>query len=107
MMVATAAAQVAGSEDRPLTDGYRRIDDIQYAQVEGRSLLLIHGDQDPQVPINQSHELHAKYKELKLSVHFEVVHGGAHGGDVFFDPQRNELVREFFTKHLIGPQQTK
>ena len=51
--------------------------------------------------------LHAKYKELKLSVHFEVVHGGAHGGDVFFDPQRNELVREFFTKNLIDPQQKK
>ncbi len=64
-------------------------------------LLLIHGDQDPQVPINQSHELHGAYKQLKLPAHFEVVHGGAHGGAGFFDERRNTMVREFFTKHLI------
>ncbi len=63
-------------------------------------LLLIHGDQDPQVPINQSHELHSKYKNHRLSVHFEVVHGGAHGGDAFFDSRRTELVRDFFRQHL-------
>lgn len=63
-------------------------------------LLLIHGDQDPQVPINQSHELHAKYKQLGLRVTFEVVHGGAHGGDGFFDERRKELVRVFFDESL-------
>ncbi|PHS13766.1 MAG: lipase [Blastopirellula sp.] len=63
-------------------------------------LLLIHGDQDPQVPINQSHEVHAKYKENNLPVQFEVVHGGAHGGESFFDTRRNTLVRDFFNKHL-------
>lgn len=63
-------------------------------------LLLIHGDQDPQVPINQSHELHAAYKQHKLPAHFEVVHGGAHGGPKFFDDQRNQMVREFFDRHL-------
>ena len=47
-------------------------------------LLIFHGDQDPQMPINQSHELEGKYKELNLDVHFEVIHGAAHGGDVFF-----------------------
>ena len=65
-------------------------------------LLLIHGDQDPQVPINQSHELHGAYKQHNLTVHFEVVHGGAHGGDAFFDARRNELVRKFFEQHLVS-----
>ena len=63
-------------------------------------LLLIHGDQDPQVPINQSHELHAKYKEHQLPVNFEVVHGGAHGGPQFHDARRTRLVLEFFKQHL-------
>lgn len=70
-------------------------------------LLLIHGDQDPQVPINQSHELHARYKNQKLSVHFEVVHGGAHGGDAFFDARRNMLVRNFFREHLVDSKAPK
>lgn len=63
-------------------------------------LLIIHGDQDPQVPINQSHELDAAYKKHKLDVTFEVVHGGAHGGKEFFDDKRNALVEAFLRKHL-------
>ena len=63
-------------------------------------LLLLHGDQDPQMPINQAHELHGVYKEHGLPVHFEVVHGAGHGGDDFFDAERNALVAAFFRKHL-------
>ena len=48
-------------------------------------LLLIHGDQDPQMPINQAHEIHGVYNDLGLPVEFEVIHGGAHGGKAFFD----------------------
>lgn len=80
---------------------------VFHVDADDPPLLLIHGDQDLQVPINQSHELHARYKELKLSVHFEVVHGDAHGGDGFFEAQRKELVREYFTKHLAGPQRKR
>lgn len=63
-------------------------------------LLMIHGDQDPQVPINQSHELHSRYKEVGLPVQLEVIHGGAHGGPKFYDDARIELVERFFAKHL-------
>lgn len=63
-------------------------------------LLLIHGDQDPQMPINQAHELHGEYKKHKLDVFFEVVHGGAHGGKGFHDDARNRLVSEFLERTL-------
>lgn len=63
-------------------------------------LLLIHGDQDPQVPINQSHELHGRYRSLGLPVQFEVIHGGAHGGRQFYDQARIDLVEQFLLKHL-------
>lgn len=63
-------------------------------------LLLIHGDQDPQVPINQSHELHGKYKQHKRDVAFEVIHGAAHGGPEFFDAEHMQLVETFLRKHL-------
>ena len=65
-------------------------------------LLLLHGDQDPQMPINQSHELHGAYKALGLNVHFEVVHGARHGGEAFFDRARTELVMSFLDSHLRG-----
>ena len=63
-------------------------------------LFLLHGDQDPQMPINQSHELHGKYKDAGLTVAFEVVHGAAHGGASFFDDRRNELVKQFLDEHV-------
>lgn len=60
-------------------------------------LLLIHGDQDPQVPINQSHELQGKYKSLGLAdrVQFEVIHGGLHGGKGFYEAETTEIVAGF------------
>jgi acetyl esterase/lipase len=63
-------------------------------------LLLLHGDQDPQMPINQSHELEGAYETHGAVAHFAVVHGAAHGGDEFFDAERLKLVAEFLDQHL-------
>ena len=63
-------------------------------------LLLLHGDQDPQMPINQSHELHGAYKAHNREVHFEVVSGAAHVGMLNPAVQRVELVKAFFDQHL-------
>ena len=64
-------------------------------------LLIIHGDQDPQVPINQSHELHGACKRKGVDARLEVVHGGAHGGELFFDTDRRKSVEQFCIEHLI------
>ncbi|MFN4257846.1 MAG: alpha/beta hydrolase fold domain-containing protein [Gemmataceae bacterium] len=66
-------------------------------------LLMIHGDQDPQVPINQAHELHGAYKQHRLPATLEVIHGGAHGGKPFYDAERTRVVREFLDRYLRGP----
>ena len=67
-------------------------------------LLLLHGDQDPQMPINQSHELEGMYESLGLDVFFDVVHGGVHGdGDReprFFSPARIERAVAFLKRTL-------
>ena len=64
---------------------------------------MIHGDQDIQVPINQSHELKGKYDEYDLDVAFEVVHGGGHGGEFFFDERRRKLVEDFLNRTARVP----
>ena len=64
-------------------------------------LLLLHGDQDAQMPINQSHELHGKFKSLGLSVALYVLHGAAHGGRVFYDEARTKLVSGFLASSGI------
>jgi acetyl esterase/lipase len=71
-------------------------------QVDGRDppLLLLHGDQDPQMPINQSHELEGAYERAGLDAKMVVVHGAGHGGSAFFDADRTEIVAAFLDKHL-------
>jgi acetyl esterase/lipase len=63
-------------------------------------LLLLHGDQDPQMPINQSHELEGAYERAGLDVKLIVVHGAGHGGGAFFDAERTKLVAAFLDEHL-------
>ena len=63
-------------------------------------LLLLHGDQDPQMPINQSHELDGAYKRLELDVGFDVVHGAAHGGDAFFADEHLERALAFLRRTI-------
>lgn len=63
-------------------------------------LLLVHGDQDPQAPINQSHELQGRYAALNLPHQFVVLHGSKHGGPEFFDAERCERMAKFLAEHL-------
>ena len=63
-------------------------------------LLIFHGDQDPQVPINQSHELIGAYKRNGLPATLEVVYGGAHGGKLFFTPEQLDQVDSFLASAL-------
>lgn len=63
-------------------------------------LLLFHGDQDPQMPINQSHELEGRYRALDLDVQFAVVYGAAHGGDAFFSGDNAKLAINFLRRTL-------
>jgi acetyl esterase/lipase len=63
-------------------------------------LLLIHGDEDPQAPIEQSYELDRRYDALKLPHRLVVLHGSKHGGPEFFDAERSELMAKFLAEHL-------
>ncbi|MEO5601472.1 MAG: alpha/beta hydrolase [Cyclobacteriaceae bacterium] len=64
-------------------------------------ILILHGDQDPQMPINQSHELEGAYQKFNLDVQFEVAHGAAHGGELFFSGENAKLVINFLRRILI------
>ena len=63
-------------------------------------LLLEHGDQDPQMPINQAHQLQGAYEKLGLPVAFKVMHGSAHGGPAFSDEANLTLIDAFLREYL-------
>jgi len=63
-------------------------------------LLLIHGDADPQMPIEQSRQLHAAYEKAGCSVTVTVIAGGKHGGPEFYDTERLALLERFLRENL-------
>jgi acetyl esterase/lipase len=83
--------------NQELADLARLASPVFHVDKSDPPLLLLHGDQDPQMPINQAHELEAAYKKAGAKVRFEVVHGAGHGGKVFYDAERLEIVKAFLS----------
>ncbi|MBD3675070.1 MAG: alpha/beta hydrolase [Planctomycetaceae bacterium] len=74
---------------------------VSHVDREDPPLLLIHGVQDPQVPISQSLELHGVYQQKGRPVHLHMIYDGVHGGPPFYDSQRIDLMDRFLTPILI------
>jgi acetyl esterase/lipase/ankyrin repeat protein len=89
-----------GGQPEDKSDLAKLASPVEHVDSSDPPLLIIHGDQDIQVPINQSHELHGRYNELGLPVHFEVIHGAAHGGKRFYDKAMASIVDSFLKKRL-------
>lgn len=63
-------------------------------------LLIIHGDKDTTVYLDQSQRIEKAYQEAGLDVTFQLVPGGGHGGNAHFTPELRELAATFLKKHL-------
>ncbi|MDZ4710585.1 MAG: alpha/beta hydrolase [Saprospiraceae bacterium] len=63
-------------------------------------LFICHGDQDNQVPINQSIQLYSRYKEFGLNIQLEYVSGAGHGGKAFSEPGLIDKVDQFLRRVL-------
>jgi acetyl esterase/lipase len=73
---------------------------VNHVDAGDPPLLLLHGDQDPQMPINQAHELHGAYRRQGLDAELHVVYGAAHGGDRFFAPEYLEPALSFLRRTI-------
>lgn len=62
-------------------------------------ILLIHGDEDSQMPIEQSRELQRACETMKIECELIIVPGGSHGGKEFYD---REMIKKV-AQHLKPP----
>lgn len=76
---------------------------VAHVEKSDPPLLLIHGDADPQMPLQQAQEFAKAYEALKLPVQFIVIPGGAHGGAEFYDAERTAIMAKFLHRHLSPP----
>ena len=62
--------------------------------------LIMHGDEDPGVPIQQSIQFYERLRKIGVPVQYEVVEGAGHGGKLFDTPEVKATVRAFFDQYL-------
>ena len=84
-----------GGQPDVLVKETRLASPVFHVDANDPPLLMIHGDQDPQMPINQSHELEGKYESVGARVIFEALHGAKHGGEMFYDVERMDRMGRF------------
>jgi len=73
---------------------------ITHLTADDPPFLIVHGDRDPVVPLNQSELLFEALKKSGVSVHFHTIEGAAHGGAGFSGPEIETLVADFFAARL-------
>ena len=62
-------------------------------------ILIVHGDKDALVPVQQSHDFHAALEKAGVASKLHIVKGGGHG--LGFDrPEVPAMVRDFFIERL-------
>jgi len=64
--------------------------------------LLLHGDADPQVPVDQSRRLHAALRDAGVTAELHVLPGAGHGGSPFNLPEIRARIRDFLQRELGG-----
>lgn len=84
-------------------DKVARANPITYVSKDDSPFLMMHGDQDPLVPIGQSELLAEALKKAGVEVAFKRLEGAGHGGPQFNSPENRKLILAFFDRHLRGP----
>lgn len=82
-------------------DKAARANPITFVSKDDPPFLIVHGDDDRTVPINQSQLLFAALKGAGVSAHFHTIHGAGHGTG-FGGPEIEPMASAFFEAQLKG-----
>jgi len=78
----------------------RKAGPLTCASNDAAPFLIMHGDKDNVVPLQQSALLAGALKKAGVEVTLQVIQGNGHGGPGFNSPESRKLIENFFAKHL-------
>lgn len=93
-------ARLLGGAVMANKDKAARVNPITYATPDDPPFLIVHGDKDPTVPINQSRLLFDALKNAGVSARFHTLRGAGHGGPGFSGDDVSGMVAAFFDARL-------
>lgn len=93
-------SQLVGGPIQQNRDKVARANPITYVTPGDPPFLILHGDRDPLVPVNQSELLFDALKKAGVDVTFHKLIGAGHGGPQFNTPVVRAMVLAFLNQHL-------
>ncbi len=93
-------AKLLGATVRDVPELARDASALDHVSSDDPPFLIMHGDEDPGVPIAQSQKLHQRLVDAGVPSKLVVVEGAGHGGPMFKTDDTRKHVLEFFSKHL-------
>src|SRR5688500_94980 len=97
---APALALLLGKPVEQVPDLAKKASPVQHVDANDPPILIVHGDQDIQVPVNQSLELMAAYKKASASCQLEIIPGADHGSDVYYKKEFQAVIEKFLNEVL-------
>lgn len=73
---------------------------LRHVSKDDPPFLILHGDKDDQVPLDQSERLHARLKEAGVASELVILPGAGHGGKAFDAEDIHAKIRAFLTRTL-------
>lgn len=78
----------------------RRASPVYFVQADAAPFLIMQGDRDNLVPLQQSELLHAALQKAGVESTLKIFPGAGHGGGPFSSPESFTLMGDFLDKHL-------
>ena len=98
----TATARFLGGTIDEVRPRYIEASPVNYVHAGAPPFLLIHGDADELVPLNQSELLRDALMKAGVDVEFHVVKGAAHGSRNVITPEVREKILAFLMGKVAG-----
>lgn len=99
-VAASNGARLLGAAVMTVPDLAKEASALHHVSGDDPPMLIMHGDSDPGVPLDQSVRLAEALGKAGVPVHLEVIEGAGHGGKRFHEPAARDVVRRFLKTHL-------
>ena len=99
----TALARLLGGRLADHEELARLASPVTFVDKDSAPFLIMHGEKDPLVPVQQSVVLDAALRKAGVDSTLVLVPGGGHGGGMFNDVRYLHQMAAFMDAHLLDP----
>jgi acetyl esterase/lipase len=93
-------AKLLGATVRDIPETAKQASGLYHVSADDPPFLVMHGDEDPGVPIAQSEKFVAALRRAGVDTTWHIVKGAGHGGPLFRTEEVKSIVRNFFRRTL-------